>query len=162
VGTFNKVLYPGIRLAYLVVPPALADTFAAGRRLLDGFSPPLTQLALADFIAGGHFAAHLRHARQGYAARREVLLRQVATSWPAAVRLGPAETGLHVVAHLPARTDDQRIARAAPAGAMGVAPLSHYWRGGKPRPGLLLSYGAATPDRIRRTVEALVPHLPSR
>lgn len=161
VGTFNKVLFPGIRLAYLVVPPTLADAFAAGRRLLDGFSPPLTQLALADFITEGHFAAHLRQARQAYAARREALLRHVASTWSRAVRLGPSDTGLHVVAHLPARTDDERIARAAPMGAMGVAPLSHYYRGGRPRRGLLLSYGAAGPDRIRRTVEALASHLPS-
>lgn len=161
VGTFNKVLFPGVRLAYLVVPPMLTDAFAAGRRLLDGFSPPLTQLALADFIAEGHFAAHLRQARQACATRREVLLRHVASTWSSAVRLGPSDTGLHVVAHLPTGADDQRLARAAPAGAMGVAPLSHYYRGGRPRRGLLLSYGAADPDRIRRTVEALAPHLPS-
>jgi GntR family transcriptional regulator/MocR family aminotransferase len=159
VGTFNKVLFPGIRLAYLVVPPNLADAFAAGRRLLDGFSPPLTQLALAEFLTRGHFAAHLRQARAGYAARRDLLLREIARAWGSAVRLGPSATGLHLVALLPAGSDDRRIARAAPAGAMAVAPLSDYYRGGAARPGLLLSFGSATPERIRQAVAALAPVL---
>jgi len=159
IGTFNKVLFPGIRLAYLVVPPGLAEAFAAGRRLLDGFSAPLAQLALAEFLARGHFAAHLRQARAVYAARRDVLLGQVARSWGDAVRVGPSATGLHLVALLPARSDDGRIARSAPKGGMGVAALSGYYRGGPGRPGLLLSFGSAAPDRIRHTVEALAPTL---
>ena len=157
IGTFNKVLFPGIRLAYLVVPPNLADAFAAGRRLLDGFSPPLTQLALAEFLARGHFAAHLRQARAVYSARRDALLRQVARAWGEAVRLGPSATGLHLVALLPGGSDDRRIARAAPVGGMAVAPLSEYYRTGRRRPGLLLSFGGATPERIRQTVDALAP-----
>jgi GntR family transcriptional regulator/MocR family aminotransferase len=157
VGTFNKVLFPGIRLAYLVAPPALADAFAAGRRLLDGFSPPLSQLALAEFIDRGHFAAHLRQARGVYGERRDLLLRQVGRAWGDAVRLGPSATGLHLVAFLPEGSDDRRIARAAPAGAMTVAPLSDYYRNGPGRPGLLLSFGSAAPERIRRTVEGLAP-----
>jgi GntR family transcriptional regulator/MocR family aminotransferase len=75
------------------------------------------------------------------------------------VRLGPSATGLHLVALLPAGSDDRRIARSAPAGGMAVAPLSEYYRGGSRRPGLLLSFGSAAPDRIRRTVAALAPLL---
>ena len=157
VGTFNKVLFPGIRAAYLVVPPGLADAFAAGRRLLDGFSPPLTQLALAEFLTRGHFAAHLRQIRAVYAARRDALLHHAHRGWGASVRLGPSATGLHLVALLPRGADDQRIARAAPAGGMAVAPLSEYYRAAPRRPGLLLSFGSATPERIRQSVEALAP-----
>jgi len=159
IGTCNKVLFPGIRLAYLVVPPGLADAFAAGRRLLDGFSSPLTQLALAEFMARGHFATHLRQARAVYAARRDLLLREITRGWGDAVRLGPSATGLHLVALLPDGSDDRRVARSAPAGGMAVAPLSEYYRGGPGRPGLLLSFGSAVPDRIRRTVAALAPLL---
>jgi GntR family transcriptional regulator / MocR family aminotransferase len=157
VGTFNKVLFPGIRLAYLVVPPGLADAFAAGRRLLDGFSPPLTQLALAEFLTRGHFAAHLRQARGVYAARRDALLRQVDRDWRTSVRLGPSATGLHLIALLPKGSDDRRVARAAPAGGMAVAPLSEYYRAEPKRPGLLLNFGSATLERIRHTVQALAP-----
>jgi GntR family transcriptional regulator/MocR family aminotransferase len=157
VGTFNKVLFPGIRLAYLVVPPSLADPFAAGRRLLDGFSAPLPQLALAEFLARGHFAAHLRQARGVYAERRDALLRYAGRAWGDAARLGPCATGLHLAALLPGGSDDRRIAGAAPAGGMGVAALSGYYHHGPGRPGLLLSFGSAAPDRIRRTVDALAP-----
>jgi GntR family transcriptional regulator/MocR family aminotransferase len=73
------------------------------------------------------------------------------------VRLGPSATGLHLVALLPGGSDDRRIARAAPAGGMVVAPLSDYYRTGRGRPGLLLSFGGATPDLIRHTVDALAP-----
>jgi GntR family transcriptional regulator/MocR family aminotransferase len=156
-GTFNKVLFPGLRLAYLVVPAQLVDAFAAGRRLLDGFTPRLIQLTLADFITEGHFSTHLRAARQHYAARRDILLEAMAAAWGEGVPRGPADTGLHLVVHLPPGTDDQRIARSAPAGAMGVAPLSHYYDGRTRRAGLLLSYGAAHPTAIRHTVRALAP-----
>lgn len=159
-GTFNKVLFPGLRLAYLVLPPSLVDAFVAGRRVLDGFSAPLLQLVLADFITQGHFTTHLRRARQHYAARRDALLAATAACWGDRAQLGPSDTGLHLVAHLPPGADDERIARAAPASAMGVAPLSHYYFGPTKRSGLLLSFGAATPELIRRTVQALAPHLP--
>ena len=159
VGTFNKVLFPGLRLAYLIVPPALVDAFAAGRRILDGFSSPLLQSALADFIAEGHFTAHLRQARRRYAGCRDALVGGIATAWGDAVRLGPSDTGLHLAAHLPEGSDDVRIARAAPEGDVGVTPLSDYYHGGARRPGLLLSYGAATPEGIRRAVEGLAPHV---
>jgi GntR family transcriptional regulator/MocR family aminotransferase len=160
-GTFNKVLFPGLRVAYLVLPPSLVDAFASGRRLLDGFTQPMLQLVLADFISGGYLTTHLRLAREHYRARRDAVLASVAASWGDRVRLGPSDTGLHVVAHLPAGADDQRIARAAPAGAMGVVPLSHYYLRGRAKGvGLLLSFGAVDPAGIRRTVEALAPLLP--
>jgi GntR family transcriptional regulator/MocR family aminotransferase len=138
----------------------LVDSFTAARRLLDGYSPPLTQLVLADFLAQGHFTTHLRRVREHYLLRRDALLRAIAGSWGDRVRLGPSDTGLHLMAHLPPGSDDQRIARAAPRGGMGVAPLSHYYLNRTSRAGLLLSFGAATPERIRRTVQALAPFIP--
>jgi GntR family transcriptional regulator / MocR family aminotransferase len=159
-GTFNKILFPGLRLAYLVLPPSLVDAFAAGRRLLDGFSSPLTQLVVADFISSGHFTTHLRQARLRYRTSRDALVTGVAAEWGDRARLGPADTGLHLVAHLPPGSDDQRIARAAPAGGMAVAPLSHYYLERPARAGLLLSFGGASQAQIRRTLPALATHLP--
>ena len=72
-GTFNKVMFPSLRLAYLVVPPALVDAFVAARALSDGCPPALTQAALADFIEQGHFAAHVRRMRAIYQERRDAL-----------------------------------------------------------------------------------------
>jgi GntR family transcriptional regulator/MocR family aminotransferase len=163
-GTFNKVLFPALRLAYMVVPPTLVDAFTAGRRLLDGYSSPLLQLTLADFISEGHFTTHLRTARQHYASRRDLLTSLVPELLGSQVRLSPATTGLNIAAHLKAGVDDQRLAQAVPyePGNIILAPLSHYYLSSAPQPGLLMSFGAATPAGIRRTLEALGSRLNPR
>jgi GntR family transcriptional regulator/MocR family aminotransferase len=163
-GTFNKVLFPGIRLAYMVAPPNLVDAFTAGRRLLDGYSSPLVQLTLADFISEGHFTTHLRTARQHYAARRDLLTALAPETLGPGVRLSPATTGLNIAAHFKAGTDDQRLARSVPyvPGNIILSPLSHYYLSSAPQPGLLLAFGAASLTGIRRTMEALGTKLRGR
>ena len=153
-GTFNKVLFPGLRLAYLIVPEALVEAFTAARRLIDGYSPPLPQAVLAEFMASGRFASYLRQARQHFAACREALVDSVQQFWGGAVRLGPSSTGLHVVAHLPRGSDDRQLAACAAPG-LGLAALSGYYFARQKPPGLLLSYGTATPAEIRVAVEGL-------
>ncbi len=153
IGTFNKVLFPGLRLAYMIVPETLVDAFAAARRIVDGYSPPLPQVVLAEFMATGLFASYVRQARQHFASCRDALVESVREHWGDAVRLGPSSTGLHVVAHLPRRTDDRRLAEQ-PVRGLSVAPLSRYYLGRKKRSGLLLGYGTATPEQIRAAIRA--------
>jgi GntR family transcriptional regulator / MocR family aminotransferase len=74
VGTFRKVLFPALRLGYLVVPPDLVDAFVAARELTDRHPPPVEQAVLVEFIAGGHFVRHLRRMRSRYAARQAALV----------------------------------------------------------------------------------------
>jgi len=63
-GTFNEVLFPALRLAYLVVPPAMVDRFAAAQSLSMRHAPLLDQAVLCDFITEGHFARHIRRMRE--------------------------------------------------------------------------------------------------
>lgn len=154
-GSCNKVLFPGLRLGYLIVPPGLADAFAAARRLTDGYSPPLTQAVLADFLSGGHFAASLRQAREHYARCRDLLVARIGRRWGPRVRLGPSDTGLHLVAHLAGKQDDRALAAAAVTPGLGVAPLSRYYAGKSKRRGLLLSYGACSLEQLSAGVDAL-------
>jgi GntR family transcriptional regulator/MocR family aminotransferase len=158
IGTFNKVLFPGLRLAYLIVPANLVDAFAAARRIVDGYSAPLAQVVLAEFMGGGQFAGYIRQARQHFASCRDALVESVTTQWGTAVRLGPSSTGLHVVAHLPGRIDDRPLAEQ-PVKGLSVAALSRYYLGRRKKKGLLLGYGTATPDEIRAAIRRLRPSL---
>ena len=157
IGTFNKVLFPGLRLGYLIVPEGLIDAFIAARRVTDGFSSSLSQMTLADFMASGHFSAFLRQARQRYGEKRRRLVEGVAREWSGSVRLGPSSTGLHVVAHLPDAVDDVRLARDTQHTRLGVTPLSPYYAGTEVRRGLILSYGATPVGEITSSIERMAP-----
>ena len=162
IGTYNKVLFPGLRLAYLVLPKSLVEPFTAARRITDGYSPPLAQACLAEFMASGHFGGYMREARQHYAQRSALLVEEATKAWGDAVALGPASTGLHLVAHLDPGLDDQAIAHAVQIPGMGVAALSRYYAGPHKKRGLLLSYGAASPEAIAECVNRLTPHVTAR
>jgi GntR family transcriptional regulator/MocR family aminotransferase len=73
-GTFSKVVFPALRLGYLVVPESLVDAFRAARGFADRHSPVLEQAVLADFLTQGHFSRHVRRMRVLYAARQEALV----------------------------------------------------------------------------------------
>jgi GntR family transcriptional regulator/MocR family aminotransferase len=150
-GTFSKVLFPALRLGYLVVPPELVDAFIAARALADRHSPSVTQAALADFIDGGHFARHVRRTRALYAERQAVLVRAARRTLGGLLEVAPAEAGMHLMGWLPAGVDDRAAARAALARAVDVPPLSAY----RARPtrladrgGLMLGYAAYPPREI--------------
>ncbi len=146
VGTFSKTLFPALRLGYLILPPALIDTFLAARAYIDVHAPALEQGALADFIADGHFGRHLRRMRGFYAERRAALLRALE-----GLPLEPfaADTGMHCIGWLPAGSDDAAIARAAAAHDVDVTALSRFSLTPRSRPGLLLGYAGVNPAEIR-------------
>jgi GntR family transcriptional regulator / MocR family aminotransferase len=154
-GTFNKVMFPGLRLAYIILPQALVDAFGAARRVTDGFSSPLLQGALSEFLARGHFTAYIRAARNHYEASRDALVESISRRWGTQVQLGPSHTGLHLVAHLSEAHDDRSIAHASRTRGLGVSALSVHYHGPEVRRGLLLSYGAATLPAIDADVASL-------
>jgi GntR family transcriptional regulator/MocR family aminotransferase len=159
VGTFNKVLFPALRLAYLVVPSDLVDAFAAARTLADGHPPTFPQAVLADFIAAGHFAAHLRHMRGVYRERRDALRAAAAEHLAGRVRLGPADAGMHVVAWLERERDDRAAARRCGAAGLDVPPLSRYYVARPPAPGLLIHYAGTPPRELRQGIRTLADAL---
>ena len=158
IGTFNKVLFPGLRVAYLILPTALVESFVSARRLADGGSASFTQAALAAFVRSGRFAAYLRRMRGVYAARRDVLVQRLEALSPQ-LRVGASDTGLHLVAHLPSTADDVALAAAASGFGLGVAPLSNYYASRTRRRGLLLTFGATSPMEIGASIDALAPML---
>ncbi len=155
IGTFSKVLFPGLRLGYLVVPPDLVDAFTAARALADRHSPLPDQATLADFIAEGHFTRHIRRMRVLYAERQAMLVTEAQRELRGLLDLAPAEAGMHLVGMLPASVDD--IAASQRAAAFGVeAPaLSNYAVEARFHAGLMLGYACVDEPQIRAGVRQL-------
>jgi GntR family transcriptional regulator/MocR family aminotransferase len=143
IGTFSKVLFPAVRVGYLVVPPALRDAFVDAREALDIFSPTLYQLALADFLAEGHFARHLRRMRAVYLRRRQALLDGIAAHCGGMLAVHNADAGLHVATLLPDGVDDLEVVRRMTARGLTAIPLSTCYAGEPRRSGLLLGFGGS-------------------
>lgn len=147
-GTFSKVLYPGMRIGYLVVPPALVEAMRVGLYDLQRPGQLMVQAALADFIEMGYFASHIRRQRQVYGQRREALAHALQSVLGDALSLSPIQTGLHLVIHLPASIDDVALAEACAREGIGVRPLSNYYIAMPVARGLVVGYAYVREDRI--------------
>jgi len=154
-GTFSKVLFPSIRVGYIVVPSSLWTEFVAAREALDIFSPTLYQLALRDFIREGHFARHLRRMRALYLHRRAALLEGLAEHCSGRLVVHNADAGLHISTLLPNGADDRAIvARMREQGLAGDA-LSACYAGEEAESGLLLGFGGLDEARITDATRVL-------
>jgi GntR family transcriptional regulator / MocR family aminotransferase len=151
-GTFSKVLYPGIKLGYLVVPKALVESFRQAHYDLNRPGQMPLQAALAEFIEMGHFSSALRRARQGYAERRQLLLESLRPLLGDAD--GPfisgADQGLHLCLRLPPGTDDRALAQRIGQQGLTVRPLSAYCLQRQDLRGLVIGYGYAPLADISR------------
>jgi GntR family transcriptional regulator / MocR family aminotransferase len=97
IGTFSKVLYPGLRIGYVVAPPELAPRFARAKWLADRHTPVLEQCALADFLGEGHLERHIRRMRRLYGLRREVLLDSLDRHFRDRVTVRGDAAGMHAL-----------------------------------------------------------------
>jgi GntR family transcriptional regulator/MocR family aminotransferase len=154
IGTFSKVLFPALRLGYIVIPPDLVTRFSAIREAMDIFPPTLPQAVLADFINEGHFARHIRKTRQLYRERRGVLVDALRADFGRRLQIMGDQAGIHLVAALSGGPRDVRIAAGAARRGLWVMPLSACYLGEALRHGLVLGYGGTTaeaiPDAVRR------------
>ena len=156
IGTFSKVLFPALRLGYLVVPPALIDPFVSLQRSVSVHSPMLEQVALADFMQEGHFARHIRRMRSLYRVRRDTLVQAIRDELNDALQVNVPETGLYAPGWLPQGIDDTRVAQCAGDHDLEVYPLSKlFLKDGVQRGGLMLGYAAFNEAEIRAGVQTL-------
>jgi GntR family transcriptional regulator/MocR family aminotransferase len=156
-GTFSKLLYPGLRIAYLVLPRWAVDSFGQALGELHRGGQAVEQRALARFLDSGRLTRHLRTMAPIYRARQQVLRAALAQHFPGA-RIAGGDAGLHLVLHLPGRVPDAAIVAAAAGQGVAARALSRYSAEGQGENGLVLGYGMAQaaiiPELVRRLAVA--------
>jgi len=153
-GTAAKSLAPGLRLAWAVVPPALAGPLAQAQRNLGMGANVHAQAALAGLLADGAWRAHLRRIARAYAAREALLAGALADRFGPALRLRRPDGGLQLVAEFAAPRDEAPVLEALRKKGFAVAALSGYCIG-PPRHGLVIGFAEADAPRVRRFCDAL-------
>lgn len=154
-GTLSKVLFPALRLGYLVIPSDLVERFAAVRQAVDICPNHGTQAVLAEFIREGHFARHIRNMRRLYEERRRVLLAEIETQFGPPCQISGPAAGMHVAMLLGNGVSDRRIAGAAAERKLLVSPLSLSYIGRAARQGLVLGFGNSPSTQIPAAVRLL-------
>lgn len=145
-GTFSKSLFPSLRLAWMVVPPALIAPQGQARSVLDGHSALLPQAITAAFLQQGHFATHLRLMRQLYHSRRDRLLEQIAqrlSPW-----ITPIASGGGLQLTVTVELDEARLTALAAQQGLLLPRLSPLYAGSASQQGWILGFAALTPDEI--------------
>jgi GntR family transcriptional regulator/MocR family aminotransferase len=159
VGSFSKVLSPGLRVGYLVVPPGLIDRFAAIADLMQPPPAALIQATIAAFLEQGYLGRHIRRMRQLYAERRTALVEALQEHVRSTLDIELQPGGMHLVAGLPRGTDDIGLVAELVRQGIGPSALS-AWGVERPyAPGLLISFTNVNvkkaPQAARRLADAL-------
>jgi GntR family transcriptional regulator/MocR family aminotransferase len=161
-GSFSKVLFPSLRLGYIVIPMELVPTFEATKSITNRHATLLEQAVLCDFITAGHFGRHVRRMREIYAQRLAALLAASRAELTGLLDISGVEAGLQTVGWLREGIDAEAAAVAAAARGVDVTPLGRYARGRMARAGLQLGFAALDTEEIRRGVRELAIALAAR
>jgi GntR family transcriptional regulator/MocR family aminotransferase len=156
IGTFSKVLFPGLRLGYLVLPSLdLVNSFTAEKSIIDRQSPILEQLVTAKFMEEGYFTTHIRKMRMLYKERQEFLINEINKEIGNLITIRPSASGMHVIAWLPEYLDDKEVSKILRNNKLVVYPLSKCILKYKRKPALILGYTAFNKDEIKRGINIL-------
>ncbi len=163
ISTFSKVLFPSLRLGYLVLPRPLIRAFVAAKHITDRHTTTLLQATLGDFIREGHFARHLRHSRARNARRRRALLEAIEEHLGDLLEVSGAAAGVHVLLWLRGfRVDDlPGLIRRARGAGVGIYPVTPYYLRPPRRAGLLLGYASMSETEIQAGIRQLAAILRS-
>jgi GntR family transcriptional regulator / MocR family aminotransferase len=154
IGTFSKVLFPSLRLGYIVIPADLVDRFLTIRRAMDLGPPTFHQEVLADFIREGHFGRHIRRMRVLYRERRSVLVECIARELGSMVEVIGDEAGMHLTVMLPKGRRDLEVSARAARQNLWLWPLSPSYVA-ESRPGFILGFGSTPVEEIPEAVRKL-------
>jgi GntR family transcriptional regulator/MocR family aminotransferase len=153
-GTFSKVLFPSLRLGYIVIPHELVPRFQAVRVAMDISPPTFPQAVLADFIGEDHFSRHIRRMRSLYCERRDALLHHLSPLFGSRLKITGQQAGMHLCVFLN-RIDDLEVARRAASSKLWLVPLSSSYAGKGIRQGFILGYGSTSVEQMAGAVRKL-------
>ena len=154
IGTFSKVLFPSLRLGYLVIPGDLVERFLTVRLAMDIGPATFSQAVLADFIHEGHFSRHIRRMRLLYRERRNALVANIEKELGDAVAVTGEQAGMHLCVMLNGVSDREVAGRAAGAG-LWLVPLSTSYVGKASRQGFILGFGSTAANEMAKAVRKL-------
>ena len=149
------MLFPALRLAYLVVPPNMIDRFAAAQSVSMRYAPLIDQAVLCDFINEGHLVRHLRRMRELYAERLSALIESARENLAGLLEISGVEAGLQTVGWLTLGINAEHAAKRAAELDIEVVPLSRYATHHSSREGLILGFAAVDARELRRGTERL-------
>ena len=155
VGTLSKVLFPGVRVGFAVVPRDLTDAFAGARFLADRFPSTLQQAVVADFLREGFLTSHIRRMRQRYREARDFTVEAVSQCLGPHVDVETPECGMQLVAYLAEGLSDTAVVEAAQSQGVVVRPVSPMYIAAPPRQGVLLGFTGFSLPSLQIATERL-------
>jgi GntR family transcriptional regulator / MocR family aminotransferase len=160
IGTFSKVLFPTLRLGYIVIPPDLVERFGKVRFAMDLGPPHLSQAVLTDFMAEGHFARHIRKMRLVYSERRTALVDLLRKEFGSALQIHGAAAGMHLTVTLPGGFSDREVAMSAAQKGLWLWPLSSCYFTRRARQGFIMGFGSTPVANMPQAIERMRSVLP--
>ncbi|MEZ0600660.1 PLP-dependent aminotransferase family protein [Paraburkholderia sp. IW21] len=156
VGSLGKMLFPGLRIGYMIAPEHLVDTFRTGVAELYREGQLMQQAVMTDFIMDGHLTSHVRRMRALYGERRQILIDAITARFGDELPVMGDEAGLHLVLGLPDHANDRAVTAAAYDAGVIVRPLAAYYSTETPaRRGLLLGYACVANEKIGPAFDTL-------
>jgi GntR family transcriptional regulator/MocR family aminotransferase len=154
-GTLSKVMFPSLRLGYIVAPQCLAPSFAAALRKTGQDAPLLLQAAVADFIRSGHLVSHIRRMRKLYAERQATFVELSNRHLADWLRVTPTDAGMQLACDFRQRVDEKGLVERAESRGLDIGLLSSYYLGSCPAPGLFLGYAGVPVEEMEKHILVL-------
>lgn len=158
-GTFSKILFPALRVGYLVVPAAWIPLVSRAKWLCDRQSPMLEQYVLTDFISEGHFERHIRRMRYRYNQRRQALVKTLEDCFGASVTILGEKAGIHLMARIETSLSDEDVIQRAASADIGVISAQSYYLTNPKVGEFIFGYAQLEEAQIQQGIHALAQAL---
>ncbi len=155
IGTFSKVMFPALRLGYMVIPQGLVDVFSRAKFLADRHSPLFQQQILAEFIKAGHYERHIRRMRVLYEHRRKVVIAALKHEFDKNVEVLGENAGISILIRLHERFNDDEFVKSARQLGVGLVRTNNFYLSEAPAHEFLLNYAGLSDELIQEGVARL-------